>query len=230
MIVTSGRVPDPEDQSCPASASTSSSGRCGPPTAATTRCVGAAASSASTTGRPWTAWVACQAYSFAGRFRSEPNPASRSAASAQTAGRTGTGLSRLPAKPGRRAAPCVSRRAHDLVRGILARSLFRLRHSLVQVRGNTGRPVGCGCHGIARVPGVDYARPAAAAQHVRKYSSHLLQARGIVSGVTQQPAAGSSGIREAGGVCASRLDSRDARARPGCRQSARPQAEGARAT
>ena len=126
--------------------------------------------------------------------------------------------------------PPVSRRAHDLVGSILARSLFRLRHPLAAVCGITGGPVGCACHGVARVPDVDYAGAATAAQHVRKYPPHLLQARRLVSGVTQQPAAGTPGVRETVRVRASRLDPRDARTRPGGHQSARPQTEGARAT
>ena len=117
-----------------------------------------------------------------------------------------------------------------MVGSILARSLFRLRHPLAAVCGNTGGPVGCACHGAARIPDVDYAGATTPAQHVRKYPSHVLQARRLVSGVTQQPAAGTPGDREAVRVRASRLDPREARTSPGGRQSARPQTEGARAT
>ena len=49
--------------------------------------------------------------SFARRFRSEPGRPFRFPASPQAAGRTGTRVSRLSAKPGRRATPCVSRRS-----------------------------------------------------------------------------------------------------------------------
>ncbi len=95
-----------------------------------------------------------------GISRSQARRPFRSAAPVEAAGRTGTGVSRLSAKPRRPAAPCVSRRAHNLGRGILARSLFRYRHTLATICGNTGRPVGRGRHGAARLPGVEFARSA----------------------------------------------------------------------
>ena len=69
-----------------------------------------------------------------------------------------------------------------------------------------------------------------AAQPVRKYPPHLLQARRLVSGVTQQPG---PGVRRCprsrpSPRVAARLTR--ARTRPGSRQSARHQAEGAGAT
>jgi hypothetical protein len=139
-----------------------------------------------------------RSYPVARRFRSNPNPPFGNTASAQAAGRTGTSVPCLSAKPGRRVATRISRRAHDLVGVVLARSLLRLRHPLVPIRGNAGGPAGCDRNGFACIAGVDYAGSAAATQHVRKYPSHVLQAGRLVSGVTQQPAAGAPGIREAG--------------------------------